>query len=468
VNDLRRLSTCRRIVKRNFQIFTGAVAGAACPTQIPPEAPSSATKWRLHTQCNSPQQQRLRSINPRTGGPEVGGSNPLAPIVSRLFFGVCKLWCCGYNPPMVPLGMVGCRLGWQPRLRWDKTNRRWRCRWQGKHYNLGRDYTRAARRFAEIVGHEAPTAPTFTVVELANEFAANRPVWVRDWLKPWAAWAGLGMLTTIEPSHLEQYAEHLIASGYAARTVRSRVKLAAQCLRGAQRRGAIDMIPAMPRNLPSPPIVPRDIPAPLLQAAFASLPARAGAILRFVLYTGCRPSEACRLRWVDVDLRHGTCHLAVHKTAGRGHARTLYLPPHAVTLLRDVRRSGTHAFTSRLGTPYTVAGLRSILGRRGIHSVYALRHTAAQHALDSGLPIEDVAGLLGHTDLRTVSVYAQIRDSRLRRVVERLSSPLPPDTGLLAPPSAPSPSLPAQRRKAARSRKPANAKRRRGKGGSPR
>ena len=72
------------------------------------------------------------------------------------------------------------------------------------------------------------------------------------------------------------------------------------------------------------------------------------------------------------------------------------------------------------------SGLRSILRKRGITSVYSLRHTAAQSMLDAKVPIEDVARLLGHSDLRTVGVYAQIRNDRAREVASSLASVLHP------------------------------------------
>ena len=83
-------------------------------------------------------------------------------------------------------------------------------------------------------------------------------------------------------------------------------------------------------------------------------------------------------------------------------------------------------FPSRLGVPYTASGLRAIL-RRAAPGVtpYQLRHTFAQHAIDSGVATDDLAGLLGHSDVRTTRHYAKIRADRLRRVASGLTSPLP-------------------------------------------
>ena len=160
-------------------------------------------------------------------------------------------------------------------------------------------------------------------------------------------------------------------------------------------------MPAKPK-LPKPMRRPRDVPHDKLVKAFEQLPERAGRVLRFILETGCRPSEACRLQWSQVDEKRRVCVLTAHKAGGTGRPRTIYLTPAADEILRSQKRHHDHVFVNRFGNPYTPSGLRSILRKRGIASVYSLRHTAAQSMLDAKVPIEDVARLLGHSDLRTV------------------------------------------------------------------
>ncbi len=80
-------------------------------------------------------------------------------------------------------------------------------------------------------------------------------------------------------------------------------------------------------------------------------------------------------------------------------------------------------FLSSKGKPYTLSGLRSILRQKGIKTTYSLRHTRAQTMLDSGYDVADVAAWLGHADLRTVQVYAQVRSRRLKKLAESLDVP---------------------------------------------
>ena len=128
------------------------------------------------------------------------------------------------------------------------------------------------------------------------------------------------------------------------------------------------------------------------------------------------------------------CVLTSHKTGRTGRPRTIYLTPAAAGILKDPPRRYDHVFVSRLGKPYTPSGLRSILRRRGIASVYSLRHTAAQSMLDAQVSLEDVAKLLGHSDLATVGAYAQVRDDRAREVASSLTSILRPQSAARSTP----------------------------------
>ena len=63
-------------------------------------------------------------------------------------------------------------------------------------------------------------------------------------------------------------------------------------------------MPEMPR-MEKPPRHPRDYDQAQLKEIFAGLPEKTRPILEFILETGCRPSEACKLQWNDVDLDTG-------------------------------------------------------------------------------------------------------------------------------------------------------------------
>lgn len=295
-----------------------------------------------------------------------------------------------------------------------------------KHY-LGKDFKKAHEEFARLLGAGYPLPEPVTVAEAIEGWLRENPGdWRKTILKAWYHFAGTDALDGLSSDSLEKYAKHLQQKKQAARTIRHKVNLAARVCRWAAEHGHLPREPRKPK-LPKPMQEPRDVPKEKLADVFSDLPKHAEQILRFIVVTGARPNEARMLQWSDVDLDRGVCVLSAHKTAtATGKVRTIYLTNPAIDILKSVpgRKTG-YVFLSRLKTPYTASGLRSVLRRRGLTGPYQLRHTFAQHALDQQTPIEDVAKLLGHTDLKQVQVYAQVRDPRAREVARNLSTALP-------------------------------------------
>ncbi len=53
-------------------------------------------------------------------------------------------------------------------------------------------------------------------------------------------------------------------------------------------------------------------------------------------------------------------------------------------------------------------------------SLHRLRHTVATHLLMQGTPIQVVSRLLGHSSLRTTSIYTHALEGDLQEAVNRL------------------------------------------------
>ena len=53
-----------------------------------------------------------------------------------------------------------------------------------------------------------------------------------------------------------------------------------------------------------------------------------------------------------------------------------------------------------------------------IVSLHTLRHQHAVAALDSGIPLNDLQQQLGHTDLKTTSIYLKADNNRRRKSYE--------------------------------------------------
>jgi len=261
--------------------------------------------------------------------------------------------------------------------------------------------------------------------------------WSRFMLDSWknAAWST--PLKAVDRDHLIRFHQHLkIAKGgqkqqprpNGPRTIQAKVLQAARVLRWAHRRGLIKVMPDLP-TLEKPPRHPKDYNRSQLQEIFGTLPKSPEPILRFILETGCRPSEACKMGWEEVDLNANLCVIDRHKVVKRtGEPRTIALSPAARDILEKIPHREGHVFLNRLKQPFKPGGLRSTLRRstkKKFSRVYSLRHTRAQSILDNGGTLEDVAAILGNS-VNTASVYAKIRGERARRVAATLPSPLQP------------------------------------------
>lgn len=135
------------------------------------------------------------------------------------------------------------------------------------------------------------------------------------------------------------------------------------------------------------------------------------AAFRLLILTGCRLGEIQTLKWEYITPRH--MELPDTKTG----ARRIPLPQAAHEVLDALPRLG--------GNPYVIAGSiegkhatdlqcpwRRIRKRAGLEDVriHDLRHTYASMAVSSGMPIQMVGRLLGHSQLQTTMHYAHLAD----------------------------------------------------------
>ncbi|WP_235008666.1 tyrosine-type recombinase/integrase [Candidatus Halocynthiibacter alkanivorans] len=143
------------------------------------------------------------------------------------------------------------------------------------------------------------------------------------------------------------------------------------------------------------------------------------AAFRLLLLTGCRPGEIQTLQWQFIT--GDGMELPDTKTG----ARRIPLPKAARAVLSALPRLP--------GNPYVIAGKvpgkhatdlqhpwRRIRERSGLTGVriHDLRHTYASNAVSSGMPIQMVGRLLGHSQIQTTMRYAHLADDPVRRAAE--------------------------------------------------
>ncbi len=163
------------------------------------------------------------------------------------------------------------------------------------------------------------------------------------------------------------------------------------------------------------------------------------------LATGLRRGELLGLKWEDLDLEQGT--LRVQRQVSRINGkvmeaplktknsyRTISLGADAVEILKEQRKkcgNGDYVFPSPTGGPISpdsvIQMLHRVLKRAGLPKVrfHDLRHTFATVALQNGVDIKTVSGMLGHYSAGfTLDTYAHVTTQAQREAAKTMGSVL--------------------------------------------
>ncbi len=147
----------------------------------------------------------------------------------------------------------------------------------------------------------------------------------------------------------------------------------------------------------------------------------------FLAHTGCRYSEAAGLTVKHVDISAGKATFVNTKT---NENRTVYftepLKGNLVVLIKD-RKPDDRVFRNSMETLVQVTDFSADLKRRAkVAGVtkrtfpHNFRHSYITHMLEAGVPITEVATLVGHKDIQTTySTYMHLADKTLERAAMR-------------------------------------------------
>ena len=149
------------------------------------------------------------------------------------------------------------------------------------------------------------------------------------------------------------------------------------------------------------------------------------AIIDFLSSTGCRISEMTQLNRDDVDYINAEC-----KVLGKGDKeRTVYLSQVACMTLKNYLKTRNDMFpalfigkgTNRI-TPH---GVRAMLNRlaqsidmENVHP-HKFRRTLATNLIRHGMPIQDVASILGHDKLDTTMQYVVMDKTEVKHAYQK-------------------------------------------------
>ena len=232
--------------------------------------------------------------------------------------------------------------------------------------------------------------------------------------------------------------------GLSAKTVRNinQVISSAMDLAVAQK-----IIPANPTNACALPKIEHQemqtIPAEQLQVFLQEAKATGVYEMYYIeLATGLRRGELLGLKWQDIDWKNGV--IKVRRQVARvdgqikeaplktkNSYRTVTISQQAIEVLKEQKKktNDTYVFPSPNGGPISPDSvnnmLKRVLERAGIHKVrfHDLRHTFATIALQNGVDIKTVSGMLGHFSAGfTLDTYAHVTTSAQKEAAQTIGN----------------------------------------------
>lgn len=244
-----------------------------------------------------------------------------------------------------------------------------------------------------------------------------------------------GRVRDLRKSHVEDWlGEH----DWSVSTRRQAITCVKRVVNWAYEENKIPEIPEGLRKLRRPKMGKRDrVLAPDEHEKIVANTDQAFARFLFALReTGARPGEVRTVTMKHVDLKLGVWVFEEHKTSEKTQkARTIYLTPAMLKLTAELIKqhpSGPLFLNSR-GKPWTanaircrMRNLRKKLGLPAGTVAYSYRHTYATDGLERGVPIAEMAELLGHTDTRMVSEhYGHLSQKvqHMRNAAQKASGP---------------------------------------------
>lgn len=149
-------------------------------------------------------------------------------------------------------------------------------------------------------------------------------------------------------------------------------------------------------------------------------------IVLFAANTGVRVSELINITWSDVDFQNMTvriCNKDDFQTKTK-RERTIPLNETAYDVLSGLERKGEYVFCCKDGSKrdkhYICRAFKAAVRSSGIgenYSFHSLRHTFASHLVQKGISLYIVQKLLGHSNIKTTEIYANLAPEKRHDVV---------------------------------------------------
>jgi integrase len=307
-------------------------------------------------------------------------------------------------------------------------------RWAGRDRYLGRDPTEAQKRYLKSLEEWTawrtvrntqrlpPMTQAYTLAEIVARFIEAKELergpdlrrYYAKHLKRLLHAYGPARADQIRARHLQAVKAEMMAAGYAPKTISHDLIAAKAVLTWAA--GLEYIPPVMLKGVRTPALGPppdKSLSVKAVRKWVLGTPAPLQAWLAITYLGLMRPSETVRVVNAQGDWAEtGVFRLDRGKVDRSARmARHVVFSPEALRWLKQCE-----PVWSRLDT--FSAAVRRECGAGGPHP---LRHSAATHLVQAGVPRADVDLLLGHAPPRVSLTYARIVWPPLRRTVARLS-----------------------------------------------
>lgn len=153
-------------------------------------------------------------------------------------------------------------------------------------------------------------------------------------------------------------------------------------------------------------------------------PGMLGDLLEFLYDTGARITEACKLKWRDLDLQSGIVRL---KGKGRKQRQVPLTHELAKRLKKRAEesefvfhaiRDSEKSLNPRVARRWLKAFAQNIRFRKKVYP-HLFRHSVATHLLDEGADLRFIQELLGHSSISTTQKYLSVSKQRLMEVFDK-------------------------------------------------
>jgi integrase len=224
-----------------------------------------------------------------------------------------------------------------------------------------------------------------------------------------------------------------LEAGCSGRYANNTLEILRTLARFAIRLGHIDHLPFQVKPLrlqrkPRPTVPAGQVSSFLATADAAARNPQIGVMFRTLIALGLREGELLGMRWEWLDLDRMT--YQVGKAKGK-EARIIPVPTWlATSLLTMPKRISEWVFPAEDGSPHRSGYLRKPLGRiakklqLGPLTLHRLRATFATLHAESGTPVTEIQGMLGHKAITTTQIYLETSLDAKRRAQDALGQKL--------------------------------------------